>query len=291
MIRVGTSGWSYDHWAGTFYPHDLPRSRWSAYYRTRFPVVEINATFYRLPRATTVVKWRDEARDGFRYVVKGSRYITHVRRLDDCADPVSRFLGRIAAMAPVTLAVLWQLPPDLPRDDERLERFLGLLPSRLGDVPLRHAVEFRHRTWVAGEVHDLLRRHDVSNVWVSSLAMPADRTTTSDLVYARFHGLDGGWEHDYRADELAPWVEALRAAPADGVAFFNNDGRGHAPANARLLCELLGDRALRWPRRPHDDAPPGGRDGAGGRRRRGRDAECGRTAAPARDRGIDPGQA
>lgn len=243
---MGTSGWSYDHWDGTFYPKDLPRSQWSAYYRSQFPAVEVNATFYRLPRETAVRKWLTEARDGFRYVIKGSRYITHIRRLADCEEPVSRFVERVAPLHPAMLALLWQLPPDLSRDDDLLEQFLRLLPSALGGSRLHHAVEFRHRSWVTDDVHELLRRHSVVNVWISSQAMPADRTQTGDVVYARFHGLEGGWEHDYTRTELVPWADALRGANTDGVAFFNNDGKTRAPANAKLLTALLGDHAVAW---------------------------------------------
>lgn len=246
MIWVGTSGWSYDHWDGIFYPEELPRSHWSAYYRSQFPTVEVNATFYRLPRESTVIKWRNESAGGFRYVIKGSRYITHLRRLANCEEPVSLFLSRVAPLHPVMLALLWQLPPDLSRDDDLLEQFLRLLPATLGGFRLRHAVEFRHRSWVTDEVHELLRRHNVANVWVSSQAMPADWTRTSDFVYARFHGLQGGWEHDYTRGELAPWADALCAVDADGVAFFNNDGRGCAPANARLFTAMLGEHAASW---------------------------------------------
>ena len=246
MIWVGTSGWLYDHWDGVFYPEDLPRSRWSAYYRQRFPVVELNATFYRLPRESTVVKWLHEAHGGFRYVVKGSRYITHIRRLVDCDEPVSRFIARVAPMHPALLALLWQLPPDLRRDDDRLATFLGLLPRTLGGARLRHAIEFRHPSWIAAPVHALLAEHDAVNVWVSSAAMPVDFTQTTDFVYARFHGLAGGWEHDYTVDELAPFAAALRAAGCNGVAFFNNDGKARAPHNAELFTRMLGDAAVAW---------------------------------------------
>jgi uncharacterized protein YecE (DUF72 family) len=246
MIWVGTSGWSYDHWAGAFYPEYLPRSRWSDYYRQRFPAVEINATFYRLPRDTTIAKWRQEASTGFRYVAKGSRYITHIRRLADCEDSVALFVARIAPLRPALLALLWQLPPDMRRDDDLLAGFLRLLPRRLEDAHLRHAIEFRHASWIADPVHDLLAEHAATNVWVSSAAMPADRTQTSDFVYARFHGLEDGWEHDYTRDELEPFATDLRAARADGVAFFNNDGKARAPRNAELFTRMLGDDAVPW---------------------------------------------
>jgi uncharacterized protein YecE (DUF72 family) len=250
VIWVGTSGWLYDHWDGTFYPKGLPRARWGAYYRSQFPVVELNATFYRLPRGGTILKWLREASGGFRYVVKGSRYITHIRRLSDCDEPVSRFIKLITPLHPALLALLWQLPPNLQRDDALLARFIDLLPPTLGDAPLRHAIEFRHRSWIADPVHDLLAAHGITNVWISSTAMPADFPRTADFVYARFHGLEGGWKHDYTVDELRPFASALTSAGCDGVAFFNNDGDGRAPHNAELFTQMLGDAAVAW------DPPP-----------------------------------
>ena len=262
MIWVGTSGWLYNHWDGTFYPEDLPRTRWGAYYRSRFPVVELNATFYRLPTESTILKWLRESRGGFRYVIKGSRYITHIRRLADCEEPLSRFVSLVAPLQPALLALLWQLPPNLARDDALLARFLGLLPRNVAGAPLRHAVEFRHRSWLVPPVHDLLAAHGVTNVWISSKAMPADFARTADFVYARFHGLEGGWEHDYTEAELAPFAQALRAAGCDGVAFFNNDGRGRAPHNAELFTRMLGDAAVAW------DPPADVRDAVSAGRRR-----------------------
>jgi uncharacterized protein YecE (DUF72 family) len=247
VIRVGTSGWSYEHWDERFYPDEVPRAQWGHYYRQHFPVVEINATFYRLPRETAVHKWLREAPPGFRYVVKGSRYITHIRRLADCTEPVARFTERIAPMHPVLLGLLWQLPPNLERDLTLLDGFLGLLPHTLGGPRVRHAVEFRNTSWLQPDVYDLLARHDAAHVWVSSAAMPPDRTLTTDFAYARFHGLEGGWAHDYTDDELRPFADAMRTIDVDGVAFFNNDGDARAPANAHRFTELLGDVAVDWP--------------------------------------------
>lgn len=249
MIRVGTSGWSYDDWDATFYPADLPRARWGEHYRTRFSTVEINLTFYRLPRPTTVQKWHDEAPPRFRYAVKGSRYITHVLRLGDGAqEAVGTFVRRVAPLKSYLSVVLWQLPPNLHRDDGRLEHFLRALPRRVGSTSLRHAIEFRHRSWVDDDVFALLDRHRATHVWVSSQAMPPNRTRTGDLVYVRFHGLDGGYRHDYTDAELAPWAEALADAGCDGYVFFNNDGDARAPANAQRLRAMLGRHAFPWPR-------------------------------------------
>lgn len=253
MIHVGTSGWSYDDWKGRFYPEQLARRRWAEHYRTVFSTVEVNATFYRLPRTTTVERWRDEAPAGFRYVTKGSRYLTHVKRLRDHEQGLRTYVDRVAPLGPALAAVLWQLPPDLTCDVGLLESFLAALPDHVGDRQLRHAVEFRHPSWLGDDVFALLARHRAAHVWVSSEAMPPHRTRTTDFVYLRFHGLAGGWHHDYTDAELAPWADALAAVAAEGhggFAFFNNDGAARAPCNALRLHTLLGPHAVPWPPPP-----------------------------------------
>lgn len=244
-IAVGTSGWSYDDWDGPFYPTGFPRSRWFEHYVTRFPTVEVNYSFYRLPSERTVARWHDEAPDRFRFAVKGSRFITHVRRLSDCEEEVDRFMERVRGLQTFLGAVLWQLPPTLERDLELLDGFLALLPGGV-----RHAIEFRHRSWLVEETFDALRARGVALVSVSSSQMPADRAVTADFVYVRFHGLGEGSAHDYTADELRPWVRFLRETHErglDGYAYFNNDARARAPKNAGELAEALGEAAVTWP--------------------------------------------
>ena len=245
---VGTSGWQYDDWAGTFYPPRFARHRWLGWYARRFPTVEINATFYRLPKTPAVEGWRDRVPAGFRYAVKGSRYLTHNKKLRDPEEPVRTITGRLAPLRPVHGVWLWQLPPNLHRDTERLERFLAALPP----TP-RHAVEFRHTSWYEPEVEDALRRHRVAWVWLSDRQMPDAAPLTTDLVYLRFHGLgdDTGarYRWDYTVDELAPWVERVRTAVAGGAdawVYFNNDFAANAPRNAATFTDLLGDTAVRW---------------------------------------------
>jgi uncharacterized protein YecE (DUF72 family) len=241
-IAVGTSGWSYDDWAGAFYPGGLPRSRRLGYYVREFPTVEINYSFYRLPSEGTVLRWRREAPLGFLFALKGSRYITHVRRLRETGDEVRRFIERAAPLGTALGPLLWQLPR-APVDVPRLEAFLDSLPRTE-----RHAVEFRHPSWLVNEVFDVLRRRGVAHVAVSSTQMPADFTTTADFVYVRFHGLTQGFAHDYTRDELQPWVEFLQEARREGrqgFVYFNNDAQARAPKNARELVELLGDAAAR----------------------------------------------
>lgn len=244
-IAVGTSGWSYDDWSGTFYPAGLPRSRWLEHYATRFSTVELNASFYRLPSEQAIRGWRERVPSSFRFAVKGSRFITHVRRLAHCEDELARFMERVRGLGPTLAVVLWQLPPSLERDPGLLEGFLAMLPRGV-----RHAIEFRHPSWLAEPVFEALRATGVAHVWVSSTRMPRDTTVTSDLVYLRFHGLGGGYAHDYSAGELGPWVEALREAHAAGLqgfCYFNNDARARAPKNAAELIRALGPAAVAWP--------------------------------------------
>jgi len=243
-VAVGTSGWSYDDWGGVFYPANVPRARWLEHYVTRFPTVEINYSFYHLPSEGTVRRWHDAAPDRFRFAVKGSRSITHVRRLSDCREEVDRFVERARGLKTFLGVVLWQLPPTLERDVELLERFASLLPGGV-----RHAIEFRHPSWLVDDAFAVLRAHEVAQVCVSSSLMPRDLTVTADFVYLRFHGLEGSYAHDYSEAELGPWAEFLRDAHArglDGYAYFNNDARARAPKNARELTEMLGDAAIAW---------------------------------------------
>jgi uncharacterized protein YecE (DUF72 family) len=241
-VAVGTSGWSYDDWAKRFFA-GVPRSRWLEHYAGRFPTVEVNATFYRLPSARMIDGWRERTPEDFRFVFKGSRLITHAKRLIDCESAVRVLFERIQPLGKRLRVMLWQLPPDLERDADRLDAFLALLPA-----PPRHAVEFRHPSWLREDVFAVLRRHAVASVAISGLAMPPNQVLTADFAYVRFHGLRDGFRHDYTRAELGPWVRFLRGVARDGrsaYAFFNNDGLGHAPENALQLMDALGDVALR----------------------------------------------
>lgn len=245
-IWIGTSGWVYKEWAGHFYPKGWPKRNEFAYYAQHFPTVEINATFYRLPTLKMVRGWREKAPPGFLFAVKGSRYLTHIRRLKDTSAGLRKYFKRLAPLADRTGPILWQLPPNFAKNEEtlrRLDRFLSRLPTQF-----RHAVEFRHPSWCDEETAALLRKHRAANVWLSSQRMPADYTLTADFVYLRFHGLAGGAYHDYTADELEPWARALAKAARRGIpsyVFFNNDLNTRAPLNADALMERVGAHAVR----------------------------------------------
>jgi len=241
-VWIGTSGWVYKGWANTFYPKKWPKADLLHYYVTQFPTVEINTTFYRLPSLPLVRGWNKRAPNGFLYAVKGSRYITHQKKLVNLGHGARKYFSRIKPLARHTGPVLWQLPPNLGKDVARLDKFLSKLPSRYN-----YALEFRNPSWMDGETFELLRKHNVANVWLSSLRMPTDFTLTGDFVYLRFHGLEKGAAHDYTKDELKPWADQLLAAAQDNkpcFVYFNNDWNTRAPLNARMLMDMVGGAAV-----------------------------------------------
>src|SRR5688572_23890620 len=175
-IWIGTSGWVYKEWAGHFYPKGWPKKDEFSYYVRHFPTVEINATFYRLPTLKMVQGWRDRSPPGFLFAVKGSRYLTHIRRLRDTSKGLKKYFSRLRPLGDRCGPILWQLPPNFIKNDEaneRLKRFLTRLPKQY-----RHAVEFRHPSWFDEATFELLRASRVANVWISSLRMPKDYNVT-----------------------------------------------------------------------------------------------------------------
>ncbi|MGH7970543.1 MAG: DUF72 domain-containing protein, partial [Limisphaerales bacterium] len=235
-IFIGTRGWSYKSWEKEFYPEGLPQKRHFEFYVTQFSTVEINLTFYRLPTHKAVEGWREHAPEGFVYAIKGSRFITHIKRIKDLDGALARFFEHIQPLQKRIGVILWQLPPTLRKDVARLSAFLKLLPRRY-----HHAVEFRHESWLDDEVFEALRKHKTTHVSVSSLRMPMNLTVTSEVVYIRFHGLEGGAAHDYTHDELKPWAAHIRAQRRRGktvYAYFNNDANVRAPGNAKLLMQM-----------------------------------------------------
>jgi len=237
-IYIGTSGWVYKEWAGDFYRGIKPAEHF-AHYATQFPTVEINATFYRLPNLAMVHGWRKKAPENFIFAIKGSRYITHIKRLNELGRSVGNFIRRVQPLSEKLGPLLWQLPPNFKPDLPRLEKFLRRLPARFSQ-----AVEFRHPDWFASDTFDLLHRYNVASVSMSSLRMPLNFSVTADFIYLRFHGLAGGPCHDYTKEELKPWAEHIHEQAASGkkvFAYFNNDLNVRAPNNARLLMTLCGE--------------------------------------------------
>ena len=240
MIRIGCSGWNYRDWRGAFYPEGLPARRWLEAYAERFDTVEVNTTFYRLPRREAVAHWVEQTPDGFGFAVKASRYLTHIRRLRDVADGVARLAERIEPLveADRLIATLWQVPANFRRDDERLSAALEeLVPA----LPGRHAFEARDPSWYCDEVAALLREHDVAFVVADDRRRPLpDTPQTASWSYVRFHFGHRGRRGNYSATELDEWARRLAGLRGDVLAYFNNDWEAFAPRNARGLIRRLG---------------------------------------------------
>ncbi len=232
-IRIGTSGYSYRWWRGAFYPADLGPGEWLAFYARQFDAVELNATFYRLPDARQVRRWRNAVPAHFRFAVKGWRTITHLKRLKDTAEALGTFLDALAGLKDVMGPVLWQLPPSLVRDDDRLAHFLRQLP----DEP-RSVFEFRHESWFDAAVHDLLQAHGAGFVHHDHHGMNTPSWVTGGLLYRRFHGTVRGACYDEVAlsDAAASMMQQAKDAGAGAIwAFFNNDAAACAPRDATIL--------------------------------------------------------
>ena len=226
-LRVGTSGYQYDHWRGVLYPDDLPRDAWFRRYTEVFDTVEINNTFYQLPTADTVGRWRERTPPGFLYAVKFSRYGSHLKKLDDPQDTIGPFCERLAPLAPHLGPVLVQLPPNWRVNARRLDDFLAAAPA-----DWRWAVEVRDRSWLCADVYAVLREHHAALVIHDRLAGHPVHVT-SDLVYLRYHGHDYGGGYSPQAlSGQARRVRRLLADHRDVFAFFNNDRGGHAVPNA-----------------------------------------------------------
>jgi uncharacterized protein YecE (DUF72 family) len=234
----------YDDWRGRLYPEKLAKRRWLEAYAEHFDTVEVNSTFYRLARRDAVAGWMSQTPPRFEFAVKASRYLTHVRRLLDIRDGIKRFYEPLQPMMEAKRLgpVLWQLPENFHRDDGRLEGWLAALesaPSRM------HTIEFRHPTWFVASVLDALRAHRVALTIGDHPSRPFQlHDATADWRFVRFHHGSRGRGGNYSAAEIETWARRIAQWRRQEAvyAYFNNDWRGFAPANARLLERRLGGR-------------------------------------------------
>ena len=245
MARIGTSGWSYDHWNGVLYPPGLPPRERLSRYVAAFDTVELNASFYRWPPPATFASWHRRLPDGFELAVKAPRGLTHARRLHAPEEWIERMSAGLHQLAGRRGPLLVQLPPTMERDDPRLDWFLGKVPSWM-----RPVVEFRHPSWVDPAVFELLARHGAAYCVMSGAGLPCVLRATSDLVYIRLHGPDDGslYAGSYSTEDIAWWADRIREWESQGrqvYAFFNNDGEGHAVRNAWALRAALGSDSRR----------------------------------------------
>jgi uncharacterized protein YecE (DUF72 family) len=238
-LHIGTSGWSYNHWEGVVYPPHAPQRARLDYYVQRFQTVEVNATYYRWPADTTFAGWQARVPEGFRMTVKAPRGLTHVRRLLNPEEWLSRVEGGVRHLGEKLGVLLVQLPPSLEYDHARLEYFLAHFPKW---IPL--AVEFRHPSWHQDATYELLEQHQAAYCVMSGAQLPCILRATAPFVYVRLHGPDthhlyGG---SYSDDDLRWWADRIREWDGQGRAvwaYFNNDGGGNAVRNAETLKGML----------------------------------------------------
>jgi uncharacterized protein YecE (DUF72 family) len=245
-LRVGCSGWNYKSWTNRFYPADLPQSQWLRFYARVFDSVEVNNTFYRLPEAATFADWRAQSPDGFLIAVKASRFLTHMKRLREPAEPLDRLFSRAAALGSRLGPVLYQLPGNFSIDLARMEAFVTHLPRTVRaegrDLPITHVIELRHPSWYVGETWDLVGGHLVTVCLHDKAGSTLVEPPIGPAVYVRFHGTSGHYHGSYPGTTLDRWAARLAEEWQDGrdvFAYFNNDPDAIATENARDLRARL----------------------------------------------------
>jgi uncharacterized protein YecE (DUF72 family) len=241
-VRVGTSGWEYRHWVGSFYPRDLPRERRLEFYAEHFDTVELNNSFYRLPDADVFATWADRVTEPFAFAVKASRYLTHIRRLREPAEPLERLWSRARRLGRHLGPMLYQLPPRWRPNHERLAAFLDAVPRDHSQ-----AIEIRDRRWYGPE---LARQLAGAGIGLCLHDMPGSAPTpvrVGPIVYVRFHGSGERYGGAYSPQRLTAWADRMSAWAEEGWpvwAYFNNDIGGHAIRDAEKLRSFLGRRGV-----------------------------------------------
>jgi uncharacterized protein YecE (DUF72 family) len=237
---IGTSGWHYEHWRGIFYPEKLPKTKWLEFYAGQFTTVELNNSFYRLPSEAAFAAWRDSTPANFTFAVKVSRFITHIKRLKDTGEAVDKFITRAKILGDKLGPLLYQLPPSMHRNDERLESFLSTLPRGL-----KHVFEFRHQSWLDKEVFQILYKYNTGFCVFDMPSVSCPLVATADFAYIRFHGSTGLYSSCYSDEELASWAKRLVNLARNLKAiyiYFNNDAEAFAVENAITLGTYLKTR-------------------------------------------------
>ncbi len=233
---IGCSGYFYWGWKGKFYPEDLKPSQWFKYYSNFFNTVEINSTFYRFPKKSSMRKWYREAPENFKFTVKVNKEITHLHRLKGVKDRLNEFYKIVSEALQEKLGTfLFQLPPSYKFSEENLTRIMETL-----DPEFRNVVEFRHESWWDTRVYELLEKNNIIFCSVSAPSLTDNLIKTSEVGYIRFHGVKGWYNYDYNEEELSLWAEKIKKVNFEEVyVYFNNDYNAYAPYNAQKLKEFL----------------------------------------------------
>lgn len=237
-VRIGTSGWTYEGWRGPFYPEDVPKKDWLRWYATQFTTTEINGSFYRTPTLAVVRRWREQTPKDFLFTWKASQFITHWRRLTEGSRHAVRLMDtRLKALGAKAGVVLFQLPPNFRKDRERLAAFLKLLPRRH-----LYAFEFRHPSWYADDIVEVLGDRDIALCFSDHHDAPAPWTVTARHVYVRGHGPGGRYKGHYPDKTLKAWAAHIRRWKRQRrqvFVYFDNDQKSAAPRDAKRLADLL----------------------------------------------------
>ncbi len=237
VIRIGASGWHYNHWRGPFYPEKMPASGFLGFYLQHFDTVELNNSFYKLPTESALESWKDAVPKGFLFAVKASRYITHMKRLNNAQASFEKFFDRVVLLEKTLGPILFQLPPNWHSDPERLEGFLACLPRRL-----RYAFELRDPSWFNPEVEAVLRKHHAAFCIFDFDGRLSPKTLTADYVYVRLHGPEGRYAGSYSDRTLEGWAHDFQEWEREGrdvYCYFDNDQAGYAVRDALRLKERI----------------------------------------------------
>ena len=236
-LYIGTSGWSYKHWRGPFYPAGLAQDKWLEFYARTFQTVEINSSFYRLPKRETFESWRARTPQGFIFAVKGSRYITHVKKLKDVGEALKKLLESADGLGEKLGPILFQFPANWHANLERLAGFIQMLPSGY-----RYAFEFRHESWFNEGTYTLLRSRETALCIADSPQWPIAYEVTAPFTFIRLHGGRVLYASEYSEPELSRWAEitaGFLSRQLDVFVYFNNDAFGYAVKNALQLKHIL----------------------------------------------------
>jgi uncharacterized protein YecE (DUF72 family) len=240
--RVGVSGWTYPPWRGDFYPKGLPQREELAYAASKLTSIEVNGSFYALQKPESYRKWRDQTPDGFVFAVKGSRFITHMKRLADAEEPLKKFFDSgVWELGDKLGPILWQLPETFQYDEDRLAGFFDQLPRRTPDgAPVRHALEFRSQTFATAAAYRLLREHDIACVLADTAGRwPKVEEDTAGFRYVRLHGDKELYASGYDDRALDDWAARINRWRKDTYVYFDNDAKGYAPHDAQRLIQRL----------------------------------------------------
>lgn len=236
-VHIGTSGWTYAHWQGHFYPPGLPRARWLDYYTECFQTVELNASFYRSLHDSTFENWYRKTPAGFLWSVKANRFITHIRRLKNAGPALEKFFLSVKPLQEKLGVVLFQLPPSLGFQKAEVDAFCRLLPPGM-----KCTIEARNREWFTDEALTCLEEHGIAWCIADTAGRyPYREAVTADFIYIRLHGSQSLYLSDYAEEELVSWAKKIRGWNRETFVYFDNDDMAYAPRNAQCLKALLGD--------------------------------------------------